>query len=94
MTPVKADAPKVLPDQSKEIAANKEKAANFVRLATDRTNKAVNMIDLIGKLANTSQYSYTPEQVAKIVQALNDATNRVQRKFANPKEAPKGSFSL
>ena len=87
-------APNVLPDQKAEIEATKTKQANFIRLATDRTNKAVNMINLIGKLANTSQYSYTPEQVAKIVQALSDATNRVQRKFNNPKEAPKGEFSL
>ena len=46
---------------------SKQKEENFIRLAENRTNKVLDMIRLLGNLSNTSNYSYTKEQVEKIV---------------------------
>ena len=66
--------------------------ARFARLATRRTQVALQKISLIGNLASPS-YRYTGEQVQKIVAALRDAVDDVERKFGKQKEA-KRSFML
>ena len=48
---------------------SKIKRDNFIRLAENRTNKLLDMIRLLGNLSNTSNYSYTNEDVEKIFNA-------------------------
>lgn len=47
-----------------------KKQENFKRLAESRTNKVIDMLQLIGNLSNTSNYEYTSEDVIKIFDAI------------------------
>lgn len=49
------------------------KPDKFIRLAEQRTNKAINQIHALGDLSNTAIYDYTPEQVTKIKAAITNA---------------------
>lgn len=59
----------------------KQKRENFVRLAENRTNKTIEMIRLLGNLSNTSNYSYTKEDVNKIFNTLEKELADAKRKF-------------
>ena len=56
------------------------KEQRFQRLATKRTQAALQKIRLLGNLTSSS-YAYTPEQAAKIIGALRAAANAVEAKF-------------
>ena len=56
------------------------KEQRFQRLATKRTQAALQKIRLLGNLT-TSSYAYTPEQAAKIIGALRAAVGTVEAKF-------------
>lgn len=53
--------------------APESKPDKFIRLAEQRTNKAINQIHALGDLSNTAIYDYTPEQVIKIRVAITEA---------------------
>ncbi len=55
------------------IAPIESKSDKFIRLAEQRTNKAINQIQALGDLSNTAVYNYTPEQVIKIKTAITEA---------------------
>ena len=59
------------------------KRDKFIRLAESRTNKVLKEIDLIGNLANKSNYDYTPEDTEKIIKALKRSINNLENKFSN-----------
>ena len=61
-------------------------AEKFVNLANKRVPKALKSLDLVGNLANTSNYSYTDEQISKISKALKDKFNDVCNKFKANRE--------
>lgn len=42
------------------------KRQKFVRLAESRTNKIIDMLQLLGNCSNSSAYDYTQEDVDKI----------------------------
>ena len=60
---------------------SKKKEENFIRLAENRTNKVLDMIRLLGNLSNTSNYSYTQDQVDKIFGAIEKELAIAKRKF-------------
>lgn len=60
---------------------SKQKRENFVRLAETRTNKILDMIRLLGNLSNTSNYSYTKEDVNKIFSTLEKELENTKKKF-------------
>lgn len=47
-----------------------KKQENFKRLAESRTNKVIDMLQLIGNLSNTSNYEYSIEDVNKMFEAI------------------------
>lgn len=57
------------------------KHKNFKRLAESRTEKALDMIDLIGNLSNKSFYEYTQEEVETIFDALQKALDENKAKY-------------
>jgi hypothetical protein len=71
------------------------KEQKFVRLATKRTQAALDKIRLITNLTGSS-YAYTPEQAAKIIGALRAAVNVVEAKFNRIRgtQSADTSFSL
>ena len=60
---------------------SKQKEENFIRLAENRTKKVLDMIRLLGNLSNTSNYSYTQDQVDKIFGAIEKELAIAKRKF-------------
>ena len=45
------------------MASEQEKKERFKRIAENRTNKIIDLIRLLGNCSNTSNYSYTDEEV-------------------------------
>ena len=59
------------------------KKEKFVRLAENRTNKVLEMIRLIGNLANKSVYDYTAQDVEKIFKAIETETALAKKQFTD-----------
>jgi hypothetical protein len=78
---------KMVPGETKE--------QRFQRLASKRTQAALQKIRLIGNLTSSS-YSYTPDQAAKIIGALRAAVGEVEAKFSRVRNAQseESSFTL
>ena len=73
---------------------NISKTENFVRLAEARTNKIINMIDLLGNLANKSNYSYTDEQIELIFNSIEESLRESKAKFYMEPVPKKRKFRL
>jgi len=71
---------------------NESKADKFKRLASKRVTSAISKISLISKLS-ANAYESTPEEVEKIVIALQESVDKVKAAFGK-KQAPKSSFEL
>ncbi len=76
-------------------AQGETKEQRFQRLATKRTQAALQKIKLLGNLTSSS-YGYTPEQAAKILGALRAAVDAVEAKFNRVRgsQGAQTSFSL
>lgn len=70
------------------------KRDNFVRLAEPRVNKALKAIQVIGNLANKSNYDYTEEDIKAIVAALNQALSEMKSRFKNDGVGTEKEFRL
>lgn len=70
-----------------------QKEENFKRLAENRTNKIIDMLHLLGNLSNTSNYSYSEEQVKTIFSAIEQELE-IQRNTFVTKQATKKKFRL
>ena len=70
------------------------KREKFVRLAEARTNKIIDMVQLLGNCSNASAYDYTQQDVEKIFSAIETEVREAKKKF-NKIESKKGSrFTL
>jgi len=65
------------------MARNEDKRKAFLRLATKRTNAAIDRIRVLGHCANRHQYEYTDEDVKKIFRAIEAEIRAVKAKFQN-----------
>ena len=70
---------------------NREK---FVELAEKRVTRTLKDLRLVGNLANRTNYSYTDEDVKKILGALEAEVKNVRRRFENSPEAGDVVFKL
>jgi hypothetical protein len=68
------------------------KRERFKRIAENRTNKIINMIDLLGNCSNKNNYDYTDEDVKNIFNAIENSLKISKMKFAEKQE--KGKFKL
>lgn len=69
--------------------------AKFVKLASTRVTKALKDIQLIGNLANKSNYDYTDDDVAKIFKALNEEISACKKRFElSKKRSSTAKFTL
>ena len=68
------------------------KRERFKRIAENRTNKIINMIDLLGNCANKNNYEYTDEDIKNIFNAIESSLKMSKMKFAEKQE--KGKFKL
>ena len=70
------------------------KRDKFVRLAEARTNKIIDMLQLLGNCSNSSAYEYSQQDVDKIFSAIEYEVKEAKKKFSKV-EGKKGSkFTL
>ena len=76
--------------------SNKEetKRDKFVRLAENRTNKIINMIQLLGNLSSPSTYEYTQQDVDKIFNAIENASKEAKKRFNKVEVKNASRFTL
>lgn len=74
-----------------KMAADREK---FVKLAEGRTRTALDAIRKIGNLSNKRAYDFEDQDVKKIIRALREATNDLERKFSSTTGGDTESFKL
>lgn len=57
------------------------KREKFVRLAEARTNKIINMIQLLGNCSNKNIYEYSQQDMERIFAAIESELRATKRKF-------------
>ena len=57
------------------------KREKFLRLANARTNKILEMLNLLGNLSNTSNYEYSQKDVNLIFKAIEQEIKENKKKF-------------
>lgn len=72
--------------------ADKDKQADFKRLAEARTNKIIDMLGLLGNLSNKSHYEYTEEQVEALFNAIQSELEIQRQRFKDA--SPRKKFRL
>lgn len=82
-------------EAEREKRAGESKDDAFKRIATRRTNQALDSIALLRGLANKANYEYTDGQYEQIVRALRAGVDKVEADFkaGGPQRAENG-FSL
>lgn len=70
-------------NEEKDVAGE-SKSDKFKRLASKRVVNAISKIELITNLASSS-YEYTPEEVTKILTALQSSVDKVKAAFSKQK---------
>lgn len=73
---------------------NESKREKFVRLAEARTNKIIDMIQLLGNCSNSSVYEYTQQDVDQIFSAIETEVREAKKKFARSEPAKSSKFTL
>ncbi len=63
------------------MGEKESKRDRFIRLADARTNKIINMINLLGNLSNTSSYEYTAEDVERIYNTILMELEKSKNRF-------------
>lgn len=71
-----------------------DKKSNFKRIAESRTNKIIDMLDLLGNLSNTSFYDYSENDIEKIFNAIEDQLEKTKAKFSKNKKPSRKKFEL
>ena len=76
--------------------SNKEetKRERFVRLAENRTNKILNMVQLLGNCSNPALYEYTEADVEKIFGAIESSIKEARKKYAKTDSVKNTRFTL
>jgi len=70
------------------------KRDRFVRVAEARTNKIIDMIQLLGNCSNVNNYEYTQQDVEKIFNAIDTELREVKKKFNKPETKKNTRFTL
>lgn len=66
----------------------------FVRLANVRVTRALKALGRIATLGNRANYAYTPDQSAKIIDAIDAAIRDVVRAYIVPDKDNSSLFTL
>lgn len=80
--------------QETKVAKSRDKSESFKRLATRRTNRALQSIDGLAALGNRRSYTYDEAQATKIFSALEAALARAKKAYDPNASAAQTGFSL
>jgi len=61
---------------------DESKHEKFVRIATNRTQKILDYLRILGNCANTQTYEYTKEEVERIFKSIRTTMEEIRHKFA------------
>ena len=75
----------------KEQETKREK---FVRLAEARTNKIIDMLQLLANCSNGNKYDYTQQDVDKIFNAIESEVREAKKKFNKMESKKSTRFTL
>ena len=70
------------------------KRDKFVRLAEARTNKIIDMLQLLGNCSNSSAYDYTQQDIDKIFGAIENEIRESKKKFSKVEAKRSSRFTL
>lgn len=70
------------------------KRDKFVRLAEARTNKIIDMLQLLGNCSNSNVYDYTQQDVDKIFNAIESEVREAKKKFSKMERKKSTRFTL
>ena len=70
------------------------KRDKFVRLAEARTNKIIDMLQLLGNCSNSNAYDYTQQDVDKIFVAIENEVREAKKKFSKIESKKSTRFTL
>ncbi|WP_295290811.1 hypothetical protein [uncultured Catenibacterium sp.] len=70
------------------------KRDKFVRLAEARTNKIIDMLQLLGNCSNVNAYDYTQKDVDKIFNAIESEVREAKKKFSKMESKKSTRFTL
>lgn len=70
------------------------KRDKFVRLAEARTNKIIDMLQLLGNCSNTSAYDYTQADIDKVFNAIENEVREAKKKFNKVESKKSSRFTL
>ena len=73
---------------------DESKRDRFVRLAEARTNKILNMLQLLSNCANTSIYEYSQDDVDQIFTAIENEVKEAKKKFHRVESGRTTKFKL
>ena len=77
------------------MAHTETKSERFIRIAEARTNKIIDMIQLLGNCSNKATYEYTKDDVKQIFGAIEAELRTARAKFeASENESGKKAFTL
>lgn len=71
-----------------------DKRAKFVELATNRVNRAIKDLRLIGNLSNRSAYEYSDEDVKKISRSLQRELDLMKTRLEGSGRGGDNEFTL
>lgn len=74
--------------------ATRNKRAKFVELGTNRVNRAIKDLRLIGNLSNRSTYEYGDEDAKKILRALQRELDDLKLRFRGEDQGDDNMFAL
>ena len=70
------------------------KRDKFVRLAEARTNKIIDMLQLLSNCSNSNVYDYTQQDVDKIFNAIDAEVKEAKKKFSKIESKKNPRFTL
>ena len=73
---------------------SESKRDRFVRLAEARTNKIIDMLQLLGNCAITNTYEYTQQDVDQIFSAIETALREAKKKYQKVESGRTSRFTL
>ncbi len=73
---------------------SESKRDRFIRLAEARTNKALQLLHLIGNLSFQGNYDYSAEDVEKIFSAIEAEIAVQKQRFFSEKASKNFSFTI
>ena len=73
------------------MKSEETKRDKFVRIAEARTNKIINMIQLLGNCSNQSLYEYSQKDVNKIFNTIQAELDDAKKRYSK-QDSQKGSI--